>query len=82
MSIKPPNEHLSRDGTALVTPDYYWTRITDKAPFGSKCLLINEFAGSWYEGRLSRNDKHSTHYSAAPKFRPGDKRDSTYNKGS
>lgn len=76
MTIKTPPDRLSRDGTALITSAYYWKRITPDAPWGAKCLLINEFAGSWFEGQLSRNDKFSTHYAAAPTFEPGDKRHS------
>lgn len=67
-------DRLSRDGSALITSAYYWKRITPDAPWGTKCLLINEFSGSWFEGQLSRNDKFATHYAAAPTFKPGDKR--------
>lgn len=64
----------SSDGKALVTNAIYWKRITSESPFGVKCLLINEHAGSWFDGILSRSDNFSTHYAPAPKFHPEDKK--------
>ena len=72
-----PREKPSSDGLALVTDEYFWRRINESSPFGMKCLLINEQAGSWFPGILSRNDKFSTHYAPAPKFHPDDKLNSS-----
>lgn len=68
MKTNLDTETTNSDSTVLVTSSYRWNLITDKAPFGLKCLLINKLAGVTYIGILNRKDKDSTHYAAFPKF--------------
>lgn len=61
-------ETPNSNNTTLITNTQHWILITDKAPFGLKCLLINKLAGVTYIGILNKKDKNSTHYAGFPKF--------------
>lgn len=56
-------------GDVLVNDQNFFIEITDKAPFGLKCILINRPAGVAYMGVLKKKDTFPTHYAPYPTFK-------------
>ena len=68
----------SSDASTIVTSAYYYSKITDpiaQSFYGSKCFLINRYAGVCYEGILRPSEKFATHFAPVPMFHPDDKKE-------